>query len=189
VAKRCAVVQDGANDALAINGRRQVTGWSETASATNHAVLWEGDDTIDLGTLGGRNSGALAINESGHIVGSSSTALGRRPRLLGRRPRLSVATRHDDRSRDVGWQFPLATGINARGQVAGWSTTASAKLRAVLWQHGTINVSRRYRPPTRRKRGSGPRSATIRRSVTYGNRARHHCFRRPRVTSADGANH
>ena len=36
-----------------------------------HAVLWRGEEMVDLGTLGGLSSYAAAINEKGQIVGTS----------------------------------------------------------------------------------------------------------------------
>ena len=37
------------------------------------AVLWKDDAVIDLGTLGGHHSWALALNETGQIVGGSAS--------------------------------------------------------------------------------------------------------------------
>ena len=50
---------------------------SETADGNEHAFLWTpGRGMEDLGTLGGANSEASGISETGEVVGSSETAAG-----------------------------------------------------------------------------------------------------------------
>ena len=71
---------DGDNSvAFGINARTQTIGQSENGlinplagGAENRAVLWEKDgQIIDLGTLGGNDSAAFAINARGQIVGGA----------------------------------------------------------------------------------------------------------------------
>ena len=48
-------------------------GHSLTAGGAQHAFLWEDGTMYDLGTLGGASSTAVAINDSGQILGESET--------------------------------------------------------------------------------------------------------------------
>jgi probable HAF family extracellular repeat protein len=63
------------SEAYAINDDGQVVGTSQTASAREHAFLWQDGKMRDLGTLGGRYSSAYAINNRGQVVGTSRTPL------------------------------------------------------------------------------------------------------------------
>lgn len=57
-------------------------GSGDRASRETHAFVWENGRMTDLGTLGGRSSWALAMNESGQIVGWSETKSGARHAVL-----------------------------------------------------------------------------------------------------------
>jgi probable HAF family extracellular repeat protein len=52
-----------------------VVGVSTTSGGLAHAFLYQSGQIADLGTLGGATSRALAINDSGQIVGVADTAL------------------------------------------------------------------------------------------------------------------
>jgi probable HAF family extracellular repeat protein len=65
----------GGNPALSIgysiNEAGQVAGYSSAPGGNSRAVLWSGGGLSDLGTLGGRNSAALHVNDNGQMVGWS----------------------------------------------------------------------------------------------------------------------
>jgi probable HAF family extracellular repeat protein len=70
-----------------INDAGQVVGWARPVGTSGtgliHAVLWTGSEVRDLGTLGGADSTAYAINDAGVITGGAALRSGiERPYLL-----------------------------------------------------------------------------------------------------------
>lgn len=113
--------------ALAVNARAVVAGRIEFADRNFHAALWHSRNPRDLGTLGGANSVANAINARGAAAGSSEL-------------RNSAVTHawlwQHGRMMDLGapaGQSSEAFGINRAGQVVG-----SAGDTALLWDHGAM---------------------------------------------------
>lgn len=126
------------SSAAAINSKGDAVGLSLGAaggSTTNdtHAALFSGGTVVDLGTLGGYNSEALGINDSGIIVGDAQTAP-----VTGQSTGPIHAFYYDGTLHDLGvlpnGSGSSATAINASGAIVGWSyTTNGGYAHAVAW--------------------------------------------------------
>lgn len=112
------------------------------------AVLWEDGKAIDLGTLGGNESGALSVNDRGQVVGFATNTIPDPLSILATQVRAFLW--QDGAMRDLG---TLGSGndsdaefVNERGQVAGWSftnattnpATGSPTTDPFLWENGTM---------------------------------------------------
>ena len=71
-----------------------VSGLATTSGGATHAVLWEDDQIVDLGTLGGTSGVAIDVNPRGQVVGVSTNPAGVNRAFCGRR--------HNERSRHTG---------------------------------------------------------------------------------------
>jgi probable HAF family extracellular repeat protein len=97
----------------------------------SHATLWSGPNganVSDLGTLGGTNSFAVAINASAHIVGWADTKSGDQHAALW----------HNKKVKDLGTlggNTSSANAINAAGYIVGSAETVKGDQHAVLWTH------------------------------------------------------
>jgi probable HAF family extracellular repeat protein len=96
-------------------------------------------EPIDLGTLGGSISMAIAVNSSGQIVGMSS--------MVGYAQNHAFAWQSSTGMVDLGTlggTYSSAASINAAGQIVGQSTLTnafSAPRHAVLWQIGSPGIT------------------------------------------------
>lgn len=61
------------NAAIGINASGQVVGLGYNKDSEGHPFLYDGSSIHDLGTLGGRDGLATAINDSGKVVGYTNT--------------------------------------------------------------------------------------------------------------------
>jgi probable HAF family extracellular repeat protein len=86
----------------------------------------------DLGTLGGTDSQANGINDSGQVVGWSADNIGHQRAFLYK----------DGVMKDLGTlgggSNSWANGINASGQVVGYSDTSSGDYHAFLYENGVM---------------------------------------------------
>lgn len=113
----------------ATNAHGQKAGVLQAATGLRQAARWEPDGKITvLGTLGGAESWASALNDVGDVVGAAQTASG-----VERAFRWTSATGLRDLG-TLGGMNSRALAINAAGHVAGEAQTADGAWRAFGWE-------------------------------------------------------
>lgn len=106
------------------------------ASTETHATYWWGSGKIDMGTLGGPDSNAYAINQLGQAIGWSYTSYNANE--FGH-PDVHplIWNARDRKMQDIGslgGSCGVATAINNRGQVVGGSNlSGDLTMHAFLW--------------------------------------------------------
>jgi len=118
------------SQAIAINDRGQVVGWSTLAGDTNlHAFIWEDGVMTDLGSLPGTSSSSdpAAISRRGAVAGNTNTRVGF---YWAEGVMLSLGT--------LGGPATSAYDVNDRRQVVGVSTLDTGEAHAVLWDDGEL---------------------------------------------------
>ena len=130
------------SEARDINNEFQVVGrsfWADDPDQGRHAFLWtQPTGMIDLGTLGGVESGATAISSDGKVVGYSQDADGNYRVFLWTpdQPNGTTGTMIDLGS--LGGNETWASDVNAAGQVVGGSTLAGeTEGHAFVWTQAT----------------------------------------------------
>jgi probable HAF family extracellular repeat protein len=136
---------DSSGAATALNDRGQVVGISGACGiavggvSAKHAVLWDHGETVELVNPNHAPywNTPMMINEHGDVVGFAGVP----GDSAGNFTPPFLWTRRD------GWQFlPLLTGdiagvatsINERGEIVGYSNDASGNLHAWIWRHGML---------------------------------------------------
>ena len=126
---------DRSSYASGINGAGQIVG-STTRNAnlqdrTTRATLWQNGSSTELGTLGGRNSYAFAINDGGAIVGYSHTTDGFSRATLWQNGLIQdLGT--------LGGSYSYARALNERGAIVGQARRSDGDYHAALWQNGSV---------------------------------------------------
>jgi probable HAF family extracellular repeat protein len=128
-AKHVVVFSGGNITDLGNNDSGQITGSYYLANNSNHAYIYTAGTLNDLGTLGGANSAAVAINSAGEAVGVADLGGGVSHAFI------FDGTMHDLGS--VGGGNSSAAGLNDLGQVVGSSTVSGAS-HAFLYSAGSM---------------------------------------------------
>ncbi|MGD9632074.1 MAG: hypothetical protein AB7G28_23365 [Pirellulales bacterium] len=120
---------DSAED---VNNLEEVAGYVTGGGPVSRAFRWDAVGEFDVvGTLGGINSFAHAINDFGVIVGRSNTGVGAQTRPFRQEPGGMIESLGT-----FGGNFGTAWDINNSGIITGVANNASVG-RAFIWQEGS----------------------------------------------------
>ena len=127
---------DPDSQAIGVNNKGQIVGYSGTCTTAIHAVLWENGAPTPLHDLGSATSSiAYSINDNGQIAGQVASPDG---------TTFYAALWQDDKIINLG-TLPgdfaaFASGINSQGQVVGSTLTSTyAFSHAFIWQNGVMS--------------------------------------------------
>ncbi len=100
-----------------------------------HAFFWDPKDGMkDLGTLGGKYSCAVDVNDKGQVIGNSDL-----PGTQGQAPSHAFLWEPGRKMKDLGTlggKNSYARAINNAGHIVGSSHTVEGALHAILWKPG-----------------------------------------------------
>ena len=126
--------------AYGINNAGDIVGTAETSAGAAHAFFRTGISIIEIGTLGGTNSFAYEVNESAVVVGYAnipSSGASRPFHAFRWTPLLPGGTPQDLGT--LGGTRSIAYGVNASGQIVGYSEVAGGAQHAFLWSDDNFN--------------------------------------------------
>jgi probable HAF family extracellular repeat protein len=116
-----------------LNRARLYLGVAVCAFAFSNAAQAREFRVIDLGTLGGAESVALAVNDRGHVIGWSYLADGRYRAFLWKDgTMIDLGT--------LGGEHSWAYAVNNHGVVLGEATTADGVWHPVVWRDGEMTA-------------------------------------------------
>jgi len=118
--------------AVALDGKGTSVGYSFVPGGVVHAMLYRFGDVIDLGTLGGTQSLARAINRDGDVVGWAYRTGETVPRAF--RWRAGVMTDLGT----FGGARSDANDVNQAGEVVGSAFDAAGRELAFIWDGGAL---------------------------------------------------
>jgi probable HAF family extracellular repeat protein len=137
---------DSTSAATAINDRGQVVGISGECDvavgefSARHAVLWQGDQVIDLGNLGGMWwHTPMDINQRGDVVGFSDPPGDQSGGFIAQAFIWTQAAGIQPIHTLAGDPFSEALAVNNQRQVVGVSFGGANGSRAFLWQDGVLS--------------------------------------------------
>jgi probable HAF family extracellular repeat protein len=111
--------------ARAINNRGQIVG-DGAIGGMHHAVMWDGDSVVDLGTLG-QGTCAVDINDLAQVVGWARSPTGGDDHAFVWAGGV-MRDLNDLIPTDSGLLVTMATGINNTGQIAGYGISTSDRM-------------------------------------------------------------
>jgi probable HAF family extracellular repeat protein len=128
--------------AYALNAGGDAVGETWTAAGPKHAAVFRNGQVIDLGTLGGANSVARDINDSGVVVGESTTADGttRGFRWEDKNGNGASDPGEMEDLGTLGGDNSFAKGINNAGDIVGYSDfDSSGPLHSFVLRGGEMH--------------------------------------------------
>jgi probable HAF family extracellular repeat protein len=120
--------------AAAINAAGDVVGSAQTPAKTRHAVLWQANQTRDLGLLeGGDYSAARDLNDKRDIVGDANVVPNGQPQAFlwraGEMHKLPIVK---------GGTYCTAQAINNAGVITGSCDLPNGSRHGVVWRNGAL---------------------------------------------------